>query len=140
MSSDRVTAINANRSTRNEVRSLRCQVHSGSGNFLRLTVSAGWGPRKNFVVQWHRANRRRHVRFNPPGRDRIDLNVVRRKLNGHGFGQLDYRSFRRAVRRDEPRSKERVHTGNVDNLSTFAMNHQSSGELRKQEDCIELRL
>src|SRR5450759_2463513 len=119
MSSDRVTAIDTNRSTGNEVRSPRGQVHSCSGKFLRLTPSTGGGPRKNFVVQGHCTYRRRHVRFNPPRRDRIDLNVVRGELNGHGLGQLDDRSFRCAVRRDEPRSKERVHTANVNNLSSF---------------------
>lgn len=44
-------------------------------------------------------------RFNPPWCDRIDLNVARGALNGHGLGQLDNGSFRRAVRGDEARSK-----------------------------------
>jgi len=77
MSSDRITAIDTNRSTGNEVRSPRGQVNSGSGKFLRLTPSTGGSPRKNFIVHGHCTDRRRHVRFNPPWRDRIHLNVVR---------------------------------------------------------------
>ena len=83
--------------------------------------------------------RRSHVRFNPPWRDRIDLNVVRSEFNGHGLGQLNNGSFRCAVRGDEPRSKERIHTANVDNLSAFAIEHLSGSELRKEENCVELR-
>ena len=83
MSSDRITAIDTNRSTGNEVRRLRGQIHGRSSKFFRQTPSAGGGPSKNFVVQGHGAYRRRHVSFNPSGRDRIDLNVVRSELNGH---------------------------------------------------------
>jgi len=81
-----------------------------TGNLLRSTPPTGRGPRKNFVVQGHCTHRRRHVRLNPSWRDRVDLNVVRRKLDGHCLRQLDDRSFRCAVGGDEPRSKERVHT------------------------------
>jgi hypothetical protein len=97
MSPDSITAIDPNRRTGNEVRSPRGQLHRCSGNFLRLTPATGGRPRQNFVVQGHSTYRRRHVRFNPPRRDGIDLNVVRGELNGHGFGQLDDRAFGRAV-------------------------------------------
>src|ERR1700722_11677083 len=88
MSSNRITAIYANRNPGNEVRRLRGQVDRGSGNLLRLTPTAGGGTRKNLVVQRHGEYRRRHVGCNPPGRDRIHLNVVWGEFNGHGLGQL----------------------------------------------------
>jgi hypothetical protein len=138
-SSDRITAIDTNRRAGDEIRCPRRQVHSGSGNFLRLPPPTGGSPRKNLVVQGHCMHGCRHVRFNPPWRDCIDLNVVRGKLNGHGLGQLDNSSFRCAVGGDEPRSKERIHTANVDNLSTFTIEHRSGSELRKEENCVELR-
>ena len=72
------------------------------GPFLRLTPSTQRESARESRRSWTLYVRRRHVRLNPSGRDRIDLNVVRGKLNGHGLGQLDYRSFRRAVRGDEP--------------------------------------
>jgi hypothetical protein len=53
MSSDRITAIDPDRSTGNEVRSPRGQVHSRSRKFLRLTPSTGGSSPKNFVVQGH---------------------------------------------------------------------------------------
>jgi hypothetical protein len=68
------------------------------------------------------------------------LNVVRRELDGHRLCQLDDSSFRRAVRGDEPGSKVRVHAGDVNNLSPLAAKHRFGSELRKQENCIELRL
>jgi hypothetical protein len=42
--------------------------------------------------------------------------------------------------RDQPRSKERVHTANVNNLSTLMTQHRCGSELRKKENCIESRL
>jgi len=43
-STDRITAINANRGSGNEVRSPRRQVDSSSGKLLRLPPSSGWCP------------------------------------------------------------------------------------------------
>ena len=37
-------------------------------------------------------------------------------------------------------SKERVHTGHIDNLSPLMTNHRSGSELRKKKHCIESRL
>ena len=82
--------------------------------------------------------RRRHVRCNPPGSDRIHLDVVRGKFNGHGLGQLHDGPFRRAVRRDEPRPKVRVHAANVDNLSPLLTKHRPGSDLREQEGRIEM--
>jgi hypothetical protein len=140
---DRVTTINANRGSSNEVRSPRRQEHSRSSHFLWLTPSPSRSPRKNLII--HHAHgrcshRRRHICLNPSWRDRVHLNVVRGKFDGHRLGQLHNRTFRCAVRRDQCGSKERIHTADVDNLSTFPTQHRSRNELGKKKHRIELRL
>src|ERR1039458_3666376 len=56
------------------------------------------------------------------------------------LGQLDDCTFRCAVRGDQPRSEEGVHTANIDNLSSLMTHHRLGGKLREKEDCIELGL
>ena len=107
--SDRVAAIDANRGSGNEVRSPRRQEHSRSSHFLRLTPSSSGSPGKNLVVhELHGrcSHRSRHIRLNPSWCDCIHLNVVRGEFNRHRLGQLHDRTFRCAVRGDEPGSKD----------------------------------
>src|SRR5690348_11812883 len=138
--SNGVTAINSNGVAGNEVGRAGGQVHGCPSNFLRLTPPARRRARENLVVHGSRANRGCHISCNPPWCDGIDLNVVRRELNGHRFGQLDDGALRRTVRRNEPRPKERIHTGNVDDLAAVFTNHRSGSELAKKENRVELRL
>src|SRR5690349_21278194 len=140
MSPDRITAVDTNGSTGDEVRSPRGQVHSCSGNFLRLSPSTGGSPRKDFVVQRHCFDRRCHLGFDPPRCDGIDLNVVRGELNSHGFGQLNDRSFGGAIGGNKPGPEIRVHAADVNDLSTLAAYHGPGRELRKKKHGIELRL
>src|SRR5882757_1068933 len=117
--SNRIATVDPDDSPGHEVRSPRSEVHSGSGNLLRFAPSTGGGARKDFVVQGHGMHGNCHIRFNPPRRDRIYLNIVRGELNGHRFGQLHDCSFRCAVRGNKSRTKERVHAPDVDDLATL---------------------
>src|ERR1017187_4030957 len=62
------------------------------------------------------------------------------KFNRHGLRQLDDRALRCAVRGDQPRSEEGVHTANIDNLSPLTTHHRLGRKLREKENRIELGL
>src|SRR5271170_1296957 len=115
-SSNGVAAVDKNRGAGHEIRRLRGEKDCRAGAFLGRAETAGRRATNDLLEERPRLDRRRHVALDPSGNDRIDLYIMRRKLDRHRLRELYERTLARRIRRRDWIAEVRIFTRYIDDL------------------------